>query len=144
MVEAGDGATIHFLVLTVTAVHADDSGFAAIPARVQFRSPQCLCPIRSEPFKVIRSTAVTEGVTHHLIGHHALVPGFGKALEPRFPTGSFEDCLHEEMVTAPTIQRKAGSDEEPIGWGWLVVLQHCYSWRRETHGRQLSGEADKP
>jgi len=74
LVEAGDCAAVHFLVLSIAAVHPDDRGLVAIGVGVGAGPAECFGPIRRESLAVLWVDTVAERVADHLVGHNPAMP----------------------------------------------------------------------
>src|SRR5687768_2187880 len=85
---------VHFFVRTITTVNSNDEGLATIRARVQHRPTERLCPVSGKPLNVLRVVAVAEGMTHHLVREHSLVPGLSQLSQRVVPPDRFVDGLH--------------------------------------------------
>ena len=90
LIEAGNRATIHFLVLPVAAVHPDDTRLIAIELGVSPGTAERFGPVGGEPFYMLRMEAMTEGVAHHFVVHYPTMPGLGQATEAVIAAGGFE------------------------------------------------------
>ena len=101
LVEARDGATIHLAMRPVSAVRSDHGGLVAELIAVRRRATQCFGPVRSETLRVIRPEAMAEGVTHHLVGHHPLVPRMCEAEDCGGTAHRLEHCRHRQILDDP-------------------------------------------
>lgn len=94
LVEAGNGATIHFVVFAVAAVDFDDRGFVTMLVAISSWAAKCLGPIRSQPLRVLRVKAMAKGMCDYIIGHHPAMPGVGKLAQSVHSSSGFENALH--------------------------------------------------
>ena len=101
LVEARDGATIHLGVRSVSAVRSDHGGLVAEVIAVRRRSTQCFGPVGGETLRVIRPETMAEGVTHHLVGHHPLVPRMCEAEDRGRTAHRLEHCRHRQILDHP-------------------------------------------
>src|SRR5216684_5465909 len=99
MVEAGNRAAIHFVVLSVAAVHLDHGGLVTIGVGIHAGATECLGPVSGESLDMLGVEAVAEGMADHVVGHHSTMPGIGKAAQAVVATRRFEDSLHASMMT---------------------------------------------
>jgi hypothetical protein len=91
LIEASNRATIHFFVLSVSAVHLDDGGLITVGAGIGAGTPECLCPVSGESLDMLRVKAVTKRVADYFIGHCPLMPGPGQDAQTVRSTGRLED-----------------------------------------------------
>ncbi len=75
----------------VAAVHADDRGLVAVSLRERRRTTERLGPVGRQSLGVLRVEPVAEGVAHHLVGQHPLVPGVREPEQTRVAAGRRED-----------------------------------------------------
>jgi len=99
MVEADDRAAIHFVVLSVAAVHLHDGGLVTVGVGVRAWSAECLCPVSGESLDMLGVETVAEGMADHVVGHHPTMPGVGKAAQSVVTTRRVEDSLHASTIT---------------------------------------------
>ena len=99
MVEASNRAAIHFVVLSVAAVHLDHGGLVTIRVGIRGGAAECLGPVSGESLDMLGVEAVAEGMADHVVGHHPTMPGVGKAAQAVVSTGRFEDSSHAPMMT---------------------------------------------
>ena len=99
-VEAGNRTTVHFVVLTISAVHWNDSRFVAIVIGISGWSTQCLGPIRGESLDMLRVKAVAECMGHNIVVHHSLVPGGRKTAQSLIPACCFKYGTHALSLLA--------------------------------------------
>src|SRR5260370_21143744 len=99
MVEAGNRAAIHFVVISVAAVHLDDGGLVTIGVGIRAGATECLGPVSSEALDMLRMEAVAEGMGYRVVGHHPPMPGAGKIAQAVVATCRLEDSLHASMMT---------------------------------------------
>src|SRR5882672_5412793 len=99
MVEAGNRSAIHFVVLSVAAVHPDDASFVTVGIGIRSRATECLGPIRGESLDMLGVEAMAECMGHDVVGHNPLMPGVSKTVQAVLATGCVEDSLHAPMMT---------------------------------------------
>jgi hypothetical protein len=99
LVETSNRPAIHFLVLSVSAVHLDDGGFFAVGIGIRSWSTERLSPVSCKPLDMLGVEAVAEGMGDHLVGHHATMPSVGKTAEAVASTRRLEDSLHAGILT---------------------------------------------
>src|SRR6202162_4729315 len=78
MVEARSRAAIHFVVLSVAAVHLDHGGLVTIKVGIRAGATECLGPVSGESLDMLGVEAVAEGMADYVVGHHPTMPGVGK------------------------------------------------------------------
>jgi hypothetical protein len=100
LVEAGDRATIHFIVFSVPTVHLDDGGFVAVGVGVRGRATESLGPVCGETFRVLRVEAVAERMGDDLVGHDPMMPCVGETAKTVATTCCLEDSLHSSMIAS--------------------------------------------
>ncbi len=100
LVETSDRAAIHFVVLSVSAMHLDDGGFLAVGIGICGWSAEDLSPISCEPLDMFGVEAVAEGMSHYLVVHHATMPCGGKTVETVAATRRLKDSFHAGILTA--------------------------------------------
>src|SRR5258708_22382887 len=98
MVEAGNRAAIHFVVLSVAAVHLDHGGLVTIGIGIRAGATECLGPVCSESLDMLGVQAVAEGIADQFVRHHPTMPGLGKAAHAVVATRRFEHSLHASMM----------------------------------------------
>jgi hypothetical protein len=94
LIKTRDGTTVHLFVGTVAAMHPQHGGLIAKPRRKRLRPPKRFGPVGREPLGVIGSKAVAEGVTDHLVCHHALMPCPSETTQTFLTTSSLVHGLH--------------------------------------------------
>jgi hypothetical protein len=99
LVEAGNRAAIHFVMLSGAAVHLDHGGLVTIRVGIPARATECLGPVSGESLDMLGVEAVAEGMADHVVGHHPTMPGVGKAAQAIIATRCFGDSLHASMMT---------------------------------------------
>src|SRR5258708_35136641 len=99
MVEAGNRAAIHFVVLSVAAVHLDHGGLVTIGVGIRAGATECLGPVSGESLDMLGVEAVAEGMADHVVGHHPTMPGVGKAAQAVVATRRIEDSLPASIMT---------------------------------------------
>src|SRR6266567_6821079 len=99
MIEAGNRAAIHFVVLSVAAVHLDDASFVTVGIGICSRATECLGPISGESLDMPGVEAMAERMGHNVVGHHPLMPGVSKSAQAVVATRCLEDSLHVPMMT---------------------------------------------
>src|SRR5262249_29830092 len=93
-VEADNCTVIHFIVLSVSAVHLDYGGFVTIGIGIRCRATECLSPISGESLDMLRVEAMAERMGHNVVGHHPLMPGVSKTAQAVVATRCLEDSSH--------------------------------------------------
>lgn len=68
LIEASDCALIHFIVLSVSAMHPDDGCFVPIRIGIRSRAAEGFGPISSKPLHVLRMEAMAESMRDDLVG----------------------------------------------------------------------------
>ena len=106
LIETSNRASIHFLVLPVSAVHLDDGGFVAVGIGIRGRSTERLGPVSGKPLYMLGVEAMAEGMRDHFIGHRATMPSFGKTAETVASPRRLEDSLHTGILTIAQCFRK--------------------------------------
>src|SRR5258708_15495709 len=81
LVEAGNRAAIHFIVLPVPTVNLDDGGLVTIGIGIRGRAAERLGPVSSESLGMLGVEAVAERMGDHLVGHHPAMPGVGQTAQ---------------------------------------------------------------
>src|SRR5712672_1336835 len=99
MVEAGNRAAIHFVVLSVAAVHLDHGGLVTIGAGIRAGASECLRPVSGESLHMLGVEAVAEGMADHVVGHHPTMPGAGKTAQAVVAARRLENSLHASIMT---------------------------------------------
>src|ERR1700674_2622866 len=99
MVEAGNRAAIHFVVLSVAAVHLDDGGLVTIGVGIRGGATECLGPVSGESLDMLGVEAVAERMADHVVGHHPTMPGTGKAAQAVVATRRLANSLHASIIT---------------------------------------------
>src|SRR4029077_3805329 len=99
MVEAGNRAAIHFVVLPVAAVHLDDGGLVTIEVGIRAGATECLGPVSGESLDMLGVEAVAERMADHVVGHHPTMPGAGKTAQAVVATRRLENSLHASIMT---------------------------------------------
>jgi hypothetical protein len=99
LVEAGDGAAIHFVVFAVAAVHFDYGGLVTVGVRIRAGAAECFCPVGGETFDMVGAKAVAESVSDDFVGQHAAMPGCGETLQTFGFARGLENGLHVGMMT---------------------------------------------
>ena len=97
-IEAGNRTAIHFIVLTIPAVHPDNCGFVTIGVGIRSRATECLSPISREALDMLGVKAMAERMGHDVVGHHPLMPGVCKTAQPVLTTRGLEHGLHPAHV----------------------------------------------
>jgi hypothetical protein len=106
LVEAGNRAAVHFVVLPVAAVHLDDGGLVTIGVGICAGATECLGPVSSEALDMLRMEAVAERMGYHVVRHHPPMPGTRKIAQAVVATCRLEDSLHASMMTMVPYSRK--------------------------------------
>ena len=91
LIKTSDRTLVHLLVGPVAAVHANDRRLVAVSLRERRRTTERLGPVGRQSLGVLRMEAVAEGVAHHLVGQHPLVPGVREPEQTRVAAGRCED-----------------------------------------------------
>jgi hypothetical protein len=100
LVEANDGAAIHFIVLPIAAVNLDDGGFVTIEIGIHAGSTECLGPIRGKTLDMLRMETVAERMADYFVRHHPTMPGTRKTAQAFDPARCLEDSPHASMMTS--------------------------------------------
>src|SRR5262249_50188821 len=97
---------IHFVVLSVPAVHLDDGGLVTIRVGIRARATECLGPVSGESLDMLGVEAVAERMADHVVGHHPTMPGASKTAQAVVATRRLEDSLHASMMSIVPRLRK--------------------------------------
>jgi hypothetical protein len=103
LIEAGNGAAIHFIMLSVATMNLDDSGLVSIGSGIRAGATECFSPVSGESLDMIRLKAVAEGMRDYFVGQHAMMPGFGEMAHAVHSTRRLEDSLHAFLILHPSI-----------------------------------------
>jgi hypothetical protein len=98
MVKADNRAAIHFVVLSVAAVHLDDGGLVTIGVGIRARTTECLGPVSGESLDMLGVETVAEGMADHFVGPYPAMPGLGKTTQAVIATRRFEYGLHVSIL----------------------------------------------
>jgi hypothetical protein len=98
LIEADNRAPIHFVVLSVAAVHPDDSRFIAIGVAVRARATESLAPVGRESLSMLGVEPVAEGMGDNLVSHNPTMPGTGKTAHALLAARRLEDSFHAPMI----------------------------------------------
>lgn len=93
LIETRNRAAIHFIVHSVPAVDLHDSSFVAIGTGKRSRPAERLSPVSREPLDMLWMKPMTEGMSNHLIRHHATMPGISKTAHTIHPARCLKDAL---------------------------------------------------
>src|ERR1700674_1411917 len=99
MVEAGNRAAIHFVVLSVAAVHPDHGGLVTIGVGIRAGATECLGPVSGESLDMLGVEAVAERMADHVVGYHPTMPGAGKTAQAVVTPRRLENSLHASIMT---------------------------------------------
>lgn len=98
LIEAGDCATIHFLVLPVATVGFDDARLVTAGAGIDSGATKGFGPVRSESPDMVGMEAVAEGMADHFVGHDSTMPGVGETAQAVHSACGFENSLHGSIM----------------------------------------------
>jgi hypothetical protein len=100
LVEARDRPAVHLVVGPVAAMGPNDGGLVTEAFAVGGRATERLGPVGGEAFGVVGVESVTEGVTHHVVGHHPFVPGMSEPEHGRCAAQLVVHGAHHPILNA--------------------------------------------